>query len=253
MSNYHRHKKESNYSQIDNHVFRDKTLSMKAKGLLAQIYSLPDNWEYSVRGLTTLFHDGKEAVNNALQELIDHGYIIRSQRVNAFGQFEGYDYDIYETPQEALVSENPITGNPSTGNPITDNSTQLISNRLNTNISISNNISNNPLISPNETRQALFNQFWAAYPKCKRKINKSGCERKFIKIPDLENIFPTIMASLESWKQDWSKKNYEYVPRPEKWITQQYWTVTDMRTEREQIVDDTLRSSMAEFIGGGGE
>ena len=110
-----------------------------------------------------------------------------------------------------------------------------------------------PVISETENRKALFAQFWEAYPKCKRKVDRAGCEKKFIKIPDLENIFPTIMASLESWKQEWSKKNYEYVPMPAKWIHQQYWTVTDMRTEREQIVDDTVRSSMAEFIGGGGE
>ena len=110
-----------------------------------------------------------------------------------------------------------------------------------------------PVISEEENRKILFAQFWEAYPKCKRKVDRAGCEKKFIKIPDLENIFPVIMASLESWKQEWSKKNYEYVPMPAKWIHQQYWTVTDMRTEREQIVDNTLRNSMAEFLGGGGE
>lgn len=130
MSDYRRHKKD-NYTCIDNQVFKDHSLSMKAKGLLAQIYSLPENWEYSVRGLSTLFSDGREAVNNALQELIDHGYIVRTQKTNQFGKFDGYEYDIYETPQ-TNVAGNPFTENPSTGKPITENSTQLNTKESNT-------------------------------------------------------------------------------------------------------------------------
>jgi len=130
---YRRHK-NGNYTCIDNHVFRDNSLSMKAKGLLAQIYSLPDDWEYSVKGLTLLFSDGKDAVNNALQELIDHGYVIRSQRTNRLGKFDGYEYDIYETPQ-IQNADNPITENPSTDNPITEKSHQLNTNILNTKVS----------------------------------------------------------------------------------------------------------------------
>lgn len=130
MSDYRRHKKD-NYTCIDNQVFKDHSLSMKAKGLLAQIYSLPENWEYSVRGLSTLFSDGREAVNNALQELIDHGYIVRTQKTNQFGKFDGYEYDIYETPQ-TKVAGNPFTENPSTEKPITENSTQLNTKESNT-------------------------------------------------------------------------------------------------------------------------
>lgn len=127
---YRRHKKD-NYTCIDNHVFRDNSLSMKAKGLLAQIYSLPDDWEYSVKGLTSLFSDGKDAVNNALQELIEHGYIIRTQKIDKLGKFDGYEYDIYETPQ-IKNADNPITENPSTGNPIAEKSTQLNTKEENT-------------------------------------------------------------------------------------------------------------------------
>lgn len=130
MSDYRRHKKD-NYTCIDNQVFKDHSLSMKAKGLLAQIYSLPENWEYSVRGLSTLFSDGREAVNNALQELIDHGYIVRTQKTNQFGKFDGYEYDIYETPQ-TKVAGNPFTENPLTEKPITENSTQLNTKESNT-------------------------------------------------------------------------------------------------------------------------
>ena len=104
-----------------------------------------------------------------------------------------------------------------------------------------------PVISPLENRKLLFEQFWKAYPKCKRKVNKDGCEKKFIKIPNLEKIFPDILASLEMWKKDWSKDNYEYVPMPSKWINQEYWTVTDMRTERQVTSDNVLGSRLDRY------
>jgi len=104
-----------------------------------------------------------------------------------------------------------------------------------------------PLSSKTDSRKALFKQFWDAYPRCKRKVNKDGCEKKFIKIPDLEKIFPDIMASLEMWKKDWSKDNFEYVPMPSKWINQEYWTVTDMRTERQVTSDNVLGSRLDRY------
>lgn len=140
MSVYRRHRK-TNYTCIDNQVFWDHSLSLKAKGLLAQIYSLPDDWDYSIKGLATLFSDGETAVSNAIQELIDHGYIVRTQKTNQYGRFDGYEYDIYETPQtqnnitepEKPYSENPVTENPLSENPAQLNTNILSTNELNTN------------------------------------------------------------------------------------------------------------------------
>lgn len=247
MSVYRRHK-EKDFTCIDNFLFKDESLSMKAKGLLAQILSLPDDWKYSISGLTSLFSDGKDAVNSALNELIAHGYIIRTKIINELGTFDGYRYDIYEKPQPITgnVAENPFTENPNTENPFTDNPQVSNTNISNTNI-LNTKVLDNPPISPVDSRKLLFKQFWEAYPKCKRKVNKDGCEKKFIKIPDLEKIFPDIMASLEMWKKDWSKDNFEYVPMPSKWINQEYWTVTDMRTERQVTSDNVLGSRLDRY------
>ncbi len=109
-------------------------------------------------------------------------------------------------------------------------------------------INNISPISPTEKRKLLFKEFWDAYPKCKRKVDYDGCEKAFIKIKDLENIFPDIMASLELWKKDWSKENFEYVPTTHKWITKKYWEVKDMRTELQQRIDEATEQNIEGFL-----
>lgn len=106
----------------------------------------------------------------------------------------------------------------------------------------------NPPISPLENRKMLFAQFWKAYPKCKRKVDKDGCEKAFVKIKNLEVIFPEIMASLEIWKRDWAKDNNEYVPIPHKWITKKYYEVKDTRTEIEAKIDEIAKQNMNDFL-----
>jgi predicted transcriptional regulator len=240
MSVYRRHKR-TDFSVIDNHVFKDKELTLKAKGLLATILSLPEDWKYSIEGLASLSNDGTTSVTSALNELIQRGYIIRSQSNDEYGRFNGYIYDIYEKPQEPC-SENPITDDT-----ITENQQVLNTNISNTNIVNTNSI-DKPLISPTEKRKMLFKEFWDAYPKCKRKVDYDGCEKAFIKIKDLENIFPDIMASLEVWKKDWSKDNFEYVPTTHKWITKKYWEVKDTRTELQQKIDEATQQNISGFL-----
>ena len=237
MSVYRRHKR-TDFSVIDNHVFKDKELTLKAKGLLTTILSLPEDWKYSIEGLASLCADGTTSVTSALNELISRGYIIRTRSVDDSGKFNGYIYDIYEKP----YSENPITDDT-----ITENPTVLNTNISNTNIVNTNSI-DKPLISPTEKRKLLFKEFWDAYPKCKRKVDYDGCEKAFIKIKDLEIIFPDIMASLELWKKDWSKENFEYVPTTHKWITKKYWEVKDMRTELQQRIDEATEQNINGFL-----
>ena len=108
-----------------------------------------------------------------------------------------------------------------------------------------------PVLSPVENRKLLFAQFWDAYPKCKRKVDRDGCERAFVKIKNLEKIFPDIMASLEVWKKDWAKDNFEYTPTTHKWINQRYWEVQDTRTEKQIISDEATTEYITNLFGGG--
>lgn len=251
MSIYRRHKK-SNYTCIDNHIFMDHSLSLKAKGLLTQIYSLPDDWEYSVKGLASLFSDGRDAVNNALQELIEHGYIIRSQKINKHGKFDGYEYDIYETPQ-IKDADNPITENPLTDNPFTENQTQLNTKEVNTKkvitkvITKENEKEENSFLSVEEV---MFEEFWKAYPQCFRKVNKKGCKSKFLKIKNLKEIFPDIIDSLEMQKnsKQWREQEGQFIPAPLTWINQERWTMKDPRNEIQTKIDAAVEETYKQFL-----
>lgn len=96
--------KTANYTVLSNFHFKEKEMSLKAKGLLSLMLSLPDTWNYTIAGLVSLSKDGKDSVMSALAELEKFGYLIRSQKVNAKGQFSGVEYNIYEQPQEV----NPV-------------------------------------------------------------------------------------------------------------------------------------------------
>lgn len=109
--------KNANYTIMSNHHFKEKGMSLKAKGLLSLMLSLPDDWDYSIAGLATLSKDGKDSVMSALKELEAFGYLIRTRLTDERGRFAGYDYDIFEEPQSAPYSDFPNTKKSDTENP----------------------------------------------------------------------------------------------------------------------------------------
>lgn len=125
--------KTADYTVISNTHFKEKEMSLKAKGLLSLMLSLPDNWDYSIAGLMSLSKDGKDSVMNALTELEEFRYLKRTRLVNEKGQFSGYDYDIYEKPYtKEPQEEKPYAENPNTEKPNAENLPQLNTNISNT-------------------------------------------------------------------------------------------------------------------------
>lgn len=122
-----RKEKKGNFTVIDNAIFKDYSLSLKATGLLCKMLSLPDNWEYSVKGLSKITNDGISSITSGLKELTKAGYFRREQRFKD-GKFAGYDYIISETKK----CDFPITENLITENTITENQAQLNTNTLKT-------------------------------------------------------------------------------------------------------------------------
>lgn len=119
---------------MSNHHFKEKGMSLKAKGLLSLMLSLPDDWNYSVSGLVKLSKDGKDSVMSALQELEKFGYLTRTQLVNSKGQFAGIEYNIFEEPQKEEPSAvSPISDNEKSAKANAENRQQLNTNPLRTN------------------------------------------------------------------------------------------------------------------------
>lgn len=129
-----------NYTVMSNHHLRNENLSLKAKGLLSQMLSLPEKWNYTLAGLCAINPESKDAIRAALRELEEQGYVVRRQTTDANGKFSKNEYIIYEIPMgetaepslEKPLSEKPTTGKPSTEKPLAENPTQLNTKKSNT-------------------------------------------------------------------------------------------------------------------------
>ena len=136
------------YTVMSNHHLRNHELSLKAKGLLSMMLSLPDDWNYTTRGLAKICKEGVDAIGSALRELETAGYIVRNQLRDQQGRISDTEYVIYEKPQprqpetprpDTAVpdtaspdTENPYLDNPDTEAPDTDNPAQLNTKKSNT-------------------------------------------------------------------------------------------------------------------------
>ena len=109
------------YTVMSNHHLRDKALSLKSKGLLSMMLSLPEDWNYTTRGLAKICKEGVDAIGGALRELEAAGYIVRHQMRDLQGRISDTEYVIYEQPQpKAPDTPQPDTASPDTENPYLD-------------------------------------------------------------------------------------------------------------------------------------
>ena len=158
------------YTVMSNHHLRNKELTLKAKGLLSQMLSLPEDWDYTLKGLSHINRESIDAIRTAIWELEQAGYIARQQGRDDKGKMTAIEYTIFEQPQptdnispplEYPILENPTTGkptleNPTSDNPVSENPTQLNKEILKTDLpktdlpitdlSITQSI---PILSPN--------------------------------------------------------------------------------------------------------
>ena len=111
-----------NYTVMSNYHLRDKTISFKAKGLLSLMLSLPEDWDYTLAGLTRISLEGKDAIRAAVVELEKAGYVTRSRVRNEKGHLQGTEYVIRERP---VFSAQPALEEPASENPTLEDTTQL--------------------------------------------------------------------------------------------------------------------------------
>ena len=127
--------KNSGYTVMSNHHLRNRALSLKAKGLLSQMLSLPEDWDYTLQGLARINRESIDAIRQAIRELEQAGYIQRSRERDEKGRLRGADYVIFELPQPVPASvsptlENPTLENPTQENPTLENPMQLNKDKL---------------------------------------------------------------------------------------------------------------------------
>ena len=149
------------YTVMSNHHLRNKELSLKAKGLLSQMLSLPEDWDYTLAGLSFINREKIDAIREAIKELERAGYIVRSRERDEKGRLRGTDYVIFEQPQTSPVSDlptldNPTLEKPTQEKPTLENPTQLNKDiqktdlpkkeKSNTDLSSTHSI---PILSPN--------------------------------------------------------------------------------------------------------
>ena len=123
--------KNKGYTVMSNHHLRNKNLTLKAKGLLSQMLSLPEDWDYTLKGLSHINRESIDAIRTAVWELEKAGYIRREQSRDPKGKMADMVYTIYEQPVldcpvlENPTSDNPVLENPTSDNPASENPTQL--------------------------------------------------------------------------------------------------------------------------------
>ncbi|QOV18544.1 helix-turn-helix domain-containing protein [Blautia liquoris] len=173
--------KTRDYTVMANHHLRNTELSLKAKGLLSLMLSLPENWDYTTKGLSLICKDGIDSINATVKELEAHGYITRRRIRNEKGQLTTTEYTIFEQPQspdsadippkrenpilDNPMLENPILEKPEQGEPILGNPHQLNTYKSNT------DLLNNDILNPYQSNPYPS----SAEPQRKMGYDSIGC------------------------------------------------------------------------------
>lgn len=200
--------KDTDYTVMKNVHLKDKNLTLKAKGLLSVVLSLPNDWDYSLNGLVALCKEEITAVRSAIKELEDNKYLVRNQSQDELGKFD-YEYIFYEVPYIGF----PHTDNPYTEEPHTENHTQLNTNNKDTKeLSTNNNSIVDSLVE-------AYNQLCPSLPAVQKLTNDRRAKLKTrLKTFDEDEIKACFILAEQSdflsgrsgrWKAnfDWLIKN----------------------------------------------
>ena len=184
--------KTRDYTVMSNHHLRNTELSLKAKGLLSLMLSLPEDWDYTMRGLSRICKDGIDSIRVGVQELETQGYLVRQRVRLPNGQLGSVEYTILEQPEqpqpepEKPTLEKPMLENPTQVKPTLDSPTQEIPTQLNKDIlktNLSNTYESNPILSNPPTPTGI-------------RMGKDGMEsREIYRQIILENIDYEILAA----------------------------------------------------------
>lgn len=210
----------ANYTTMSNYHLRDERLSLRAIGLMSKMLSLPEDWDYTVKGLAAIVKEGRDAVRKALMELEAAGYLVREQGRSAGGNFAANDYTLFEAPQKSPLTEKPSTVLPSTDlpssdSPLTENPTQL------------NNLYNQKTKEQKHAPAAaakwepdMFERFWKAYPCHKDKVS---ARREWDKLKPDRELMQVMSAALARAKTSDTWQRGIGIPYACRWLSHRRW------------------------------
>lgn len=211
--------KNKNYTTISNVFMRDANLSLKAKGLLALIMTLPNDWDFTIKGIASIVKEGKTAIYSAIDELKTFGYCVVQTIRNERGVIIGNDYTFFETPQQ----EKPHLDYPHLENPNMDNQPQI--NKDITNIEDYNI----DILNKDITQET--------------KLSKLNLSKKL----DFSRIAPQFMPIVEEWLQYKKEKNQPY---KQKGLTAFYNRLMELSGGDVDIAKQIISQSMASNYAG---
>ena len=231
-----RNASKGKYTVLNNGIFRDENLSAKSLGILAKMLSLPDNWEFSVTGLCSIFKkDGIDSIRNGLKELEQNGYLVRSRVRDESGKLTSAEWTVSDKP----MLGNPMLENPMLENPMLENRTQYNTKEYNTKEFITKDI---PPISPKGKTDCsdLFNRFWTAYPK---HIAKQSAVKAFEKLKPDEKLLEAMLKAIAMQKESkqWEKDGGAFIPYPATWLNQRRWEDELPQVETDNVFLQMLR------------
>lgn len=175
--------KTKNFTIMSNYHFKEKEMSLKAKGLLSLMLSLPDDWNYNISGLVKLSKDGKDSVMSALGELEKFGYLRRDRTTDNKGRFSGIIYNIFEEPQpENPVAEEQNAETQKEGKQNAENPPQL-------NTKLTNNL-NNKELNNKTTKENV-----SIFENILNEIENEELKQLYIDYIDMRNIIKSPISA----------------------------------------------------------
>lgn len=204
------------YTIMTNWHLRDKALSLKAKGLMSFMLSLPEDWDYSIEGLVKCSSDGRDSIRSAIAELSQQGYLTVSRCRDARGLLTDSEYTLHPHPQTG----NPYMDNPMLDFPTLDNPTQ-INTKDNKELKSINKEDTN--VSKKEHSDWLeFEEVWELYPK---REGKQNAMKAYLKARKEGISKETIVAGINTYIEFIKARGIgrQYIKMGSTWFTQRCW------------------------------
>lgn len=249
--------KNKNYTVMSNAHLDDPRLSLRAIGLLSKMLRMPDDWDYTVRGLAAMCKEGRDAVSSTLTELIEAGYVVRRRTRDASGVLRGIEYVVYETaqprPENQDVDEErePRPEKPDTAEPDTASPPQPST--------IENQVYIPPYIPPEGGKRGgltlpkwkpeAFAALWALYPKERRKSGDK-CRKWWDKHKPNDELIQQIREGVEAEKKTDLWKRGIGIPYLSTYLNGLRWEEADLTAEAPAEAPKARRYVRTDIVDG---